>query len=111
MTLPDLIKKALEHEARSFTIQTGLHPLVRSAKGVQTYDTERTTCEDVEALLRQLFSSRELREFRDRGECHFKTTFRQSIPLVGVATMKKDVIKDEMLVEFDINVSLQTLSA
>jgi Tfp pilus assembly pilus retraction ATPase PilT len=111
LTLTELLKEALNHGANTFTIQTGLHPLVLSAKGVQTYDTQCTTYEDVDEFLRQLLSSREMREFRSQGELHFKSVFEKSVPLVGIAKLKKDVIKDEMLVELDVHVSLRRMSA
>jgi Tfp pilus assembly pilus retraction ATPase PilT len=111
LTLTDLIAEALKHGATVFKIQTGLHPMIFSAKGVQAYDTQRTSYDEVDELLRHLVSSREMREFRAGDEVHFTTVFGKSTPLVGVAKLRRDVVKDEMLVEFDASVSLQRVSA
>ena len=111
LTLTGLIAEALKYGATAFKIETGLHPVIFSAKGVQTYDTQRTSYDDVDELLRHLMSSRDMREFRAGDEVHFTTVFGQSTPLVGVAKLRKDVIKDEMLIEFDASISLRRVSA
>jgi len=82
LTLTELFKTALASGAVGFTLRSGLHPVIHSAKGVQTYDTQPSTSEEIEDILRQLMSSREMRQFRATGVVHFTCVF-DGIPLLG----------------------------
>lgn len=91
LTLTDLLRTALANGAVGFTLRTGLHPVIYSAKGVQTYDTQLSTSEDIEETLRQLMSSREMRQFRATGVVHFRSVF-DGISLLGGATIDGEEI-------------------
>ena len=82
LTLSELLKTALAGGAVGFTLRSGLHPVIYFAKGAQTYDTQPSTSEDIKEILRQLMSSREMRQFRETGVVHFRCVF-DGIPLLG----------------------------
>ena len=83
LTLTDLVRTALASGAVGFTLRTGRHPVIHSTKGVQTYDTQPSTSDDIEGILRQVMSSREMRQFRATGVVHFRSIFDGRIPLLG----------------------------
>ena len=85
LSLGELLRTALASGAVGFTLRTGVHPTIYSAKGVQTYDTQPSTCEDIEQILRELMSSREMRQFRKTDVVHFKGVFEDDVPLLGGA--------------------------
>ena len=60
-----------------------------------------TTEEDLEVLLRQLMNSREIRQFRSKGEIHFKSVFEGRVPVVG----------DVKIEGFNIHVELRKIGA
>jgi Tfp pilus assembly pilus retraction ATPase PilT len=91
LTLTELFRTALANGAVGFTLSSGLHPLVYSAKGVQTYDTQRSTSEDIEEILRQLMSSRERRQFKATGVVHFRCTFDGISLFVGTKVEGEEV--------------------
>lgn len=96
LNLAQLLKKALAGGAVGFTLRTGLHPIIHSAKGVQTYEnTQPTTSEDIEEFLRQLMSSREMRQFRATGVVHFKCVFDR-IPLLCGTKMDREEVRVEL---------------
>jgi hypothetical protein len=96
LNISELLKKALAGGAVGFTLRTGLHPIIYSTKGVQTYDnTQPTTLEDIEEILRQLMSSREMRQFRATGAVHFKCVFDR-IPLLGGTKTDGEEIRVEL---------------
>src|SRR5947207_9797681 len=57
LTLTELLKTALASGAVGFTLRSGLHPVIYSDKGVQSYDSQPSTSEDIEEILRQLIHS------------------------------------------------------
>ncbi len=95
LTLTDLLRTALASGAVGFTLRTGLHPVIYSAKGVQTSDSQRATSEDIEELLRQLMSSREMRQFRTTGVVHFRCVFEQ-FSLIGGTKIDGEEIHVEL---------------
>ena len=101
LTLNELLREALAHGGIGFTLRAGRHPLIYSAKGVQTYDTRSSSSEDIEELLRRLMSSRQMREFRAQGVIRFTSMFEGSIPLRGEAKIEGD----------DIHVEIRKMSA
>ena len=100
LTFTELLRTALANGAVGFTLRTGRHPLIYSSKGVQVYDTQASTLEDLEELLHQLMTSREMRQFRAH-ETHFKTLFEGRVSLHGKAKIEGD----------DIHVELRTIPA
>jgi Tfp pilus assembly pilus retraction ATPase PilT len=82
LNLTELLGTALAGGAVGFTLRSGLHPIIYSAKGVQTYDTQKSTADEIEEALRQIVSSREMRQFRETGVVHFRCVL-DGIPLVG----------------------------
>jgi hypothetical protein len=66
--------------------------MIRSRKGVQTYDTQPSTFDDVEAFLRQLMSSRQMREFRATGLIYFRSVF-EDVVFLGAARAEGDEIR------------------
>ena len=100
--LNELLREAFANGATGFTLRRGLCPLIYSAKGVQTYDdVKRTTEEELEVLLRQLMNSREMRQFRSKGEIHFKSVFEGRVPVVG----------DAKIEGYDVHVELRKIAA
>jgi Tfp pilus assembly pilus retraction ATPase PilT len=96
LNLPELLKRALAGGAVGFTLRTGLHPVIYSAKGVQMYDnTQPTTSEDIEEILRQLLDSREMRQFRATGVVHFKCVFDR-VPLLGGTKTDGEEVRVEL---------------
>jgi Tfp pilus assembly pilus retraction ATPase PilT len=95
LTLAELLKIALAHRAVGFTFQSGLQPVIRSSKGVQTYDTQPSTFEDVEAILRRLMSSRQMREFRAIGLIYFRSVF-EGVVFLGAAKIEGEEIHVEL---------------
>ena len=94
--LSELLRRALAGGAVGFTLRTGLHPIIYSAKGVQTYDnTQPATSEDIEEILRQFMSSREMRQFRATGVVHFKCFF-DCIPLLGGTKRDGEAVRVEL---------------
>ena len=96
LTLTELLRTAFANGAVGFTLRTGLHPVIYSAKGVQMYDTQPSTSEDLEEILRQLTSSREMRQFRATGVIHFKSVFDARVPLLGGAKLEGDDTRIEL---------------
>jgi hypothetical protein len=96
LTPTELLRTAFANGAVGFTLRTGLHPVIYSAKGAQTYDTQPSTSEDLEEILRQLTSSREMRQFRATGVIHFKSVFEDRVPLLGGAKLEGDDIRIEL---------------
>lgn len=95
LTISELLRTALAHGAVSFKLRSGLHPVICSKKGVQTYDTQPSTLGDVETLLRVLTSSRQMRQFRETGLIYFRSTF-EDIRFLGAAIMEGDEIYVEL---------------
>lgn len=95
LTIPELLKTALAGDAVGFTLRSGLHPVIYSAKGVQTYDTQPSTSENIEEILRQLMSSREMRQFRETGVVHFKCVF-DGISLLGGTKTNGEEVRVEL---------------
>lgn len=95
LTLTELFKTALASGAVGFTLRSGLHPVIHSAKGVQTYDTQPSTSEEIEDILRQLMSSREMRQFRATGVVHFTCVFG-GIPLLGGTKTDGEEVRVEL---------------
>jgi hypothetical protein len=96
LNLTELFRTALAGGAIGFTLRTGLHPQIYSAKGVQTYDTQPSTSEDIEEVLRQLVTSRELRQLRATGVVHFKSVFDGRISLLGGAKLNGEDLRVEL---------------
>ena len=95
LTLSELLKTALAGGAVGFTLRSGLHPVIYSAKGVQTYDTQPSISEDIEEILRQLMSSREMRQFRETSVVHFRCVF-DGIPLLGRTKTDGEEVRVEL---------------
>jgi len=95
LTLTELFRMALAGGAVGFTLRSGLHPVIHSAKGVQTYETQPSTSEEIEEILRQLMSSREMRQFRATGVVHFKCAF-EGIPLLGGTKTDREELRVEL---------------
>jgi hypothetical protein len=96
LSLNELLEQALAAGAVQFRMHTGLHPLVFSLKGVQTYDTQCVDYESIDALLRRLLTSRAMRELRTRRQIHFKSMFDGKIPLLGKAEIQGEDIHVEL---------------
>lgn len=96
LTLNELLRTAFANAAVGFTLRSRRHPLVYSVKGVQAYDTQSSTSEDIEELLRQLMTSREMRQFRARGGIQFKSLFEGHLSLHGKAKIEGDDIHVEL---------------
>jgi Tfp pilus assembly pilus retraction ATPase PilT len=95
--LNELLSEAFANGATGFTLRDGLHPLIYSAKGVQTYDAAKcATYGDIEELLRELVNSREMRRFRSKGVIHFKSMFQGQVSLVGGAKLEGESIRVEL---------------
>ena len=58
LTITELLRTALAQGAVGFTLRSGLHPLIYAEKGMQTYNTQPSTCEDIEEVVRHLVTSR-----------------------------------------------------
>jgi hypothetical protein len=95
LTLAELLKTALAHGAIGFTFHSGLQPLIRSGKGVQTYDTEPSAFEDLETIFRQLMSSRQMRQFRATGLIYFGSVF-EGVVFLGAARVEGEEIRVEL---------------
>jgi hypothetical protein len=94
-TISDLLKTALAHGAVGFTLRSGLHPVIFSEKGVQTYDSQPSTSEDIEDLLRRFITSREMRQYRDTSVVHFRCVF-ESVSLLGGARRDGEEVRVEL---------------
>lgn len=86
---------ALANGAVSFVLCSGRHPLIRSKKGVQDYETEAWTFEDMETFLRELMGSRQMRQFRVTGLAYFRSTFGGCV-LLCAARIEGEEIRLEM---------------
>jgi Tfp pilus assembly pilus retraction ATPase PilT len=95
LTLAELLKTALSKRAVGFTFHSGLHPVIRSSKGIQNYDTQPSTFDEVEAILRQLMTSRQMREFRASGLIYFRSVF-EGIVFLGAARIEGEEIRVEL---------------
>jgi len=95
LTLTELLKTALASGAVGFTLRSGLHPVIYSDKGAQTYDTQPSTSEDIADILRQLMSSREMRQFRATGVVHFRCVLDR-IALLGGTRTDGDAVRVEL---------------
>jgi len=95
LTLTELFRTALTSGAVGFTLRSGLRPVIHSVKGVQTYDTQPSTSEDIEEILRQLMRSREMRQFRATGVVHFRCVF-DGIPLLGGTKTDGEEVRVEL---------------
>jgi Tfp pilus assembly pilus retraction ATPase PilT len=95
LTLAELLKTALGHGAVGFTLRSGLHPVIHSEKGVQTYDSQPSASEDIEDLLRHLITSREMRQYRDTGVVHFRCVF-EGISLIGGTRHGREEVRLEL---------------
>jgi hypothetical protein len=96
LTLTELFRTAFANGAVGFTLCTGLYPVIYSAKGVQTYDTQPSTFEEIDEMLRQLTTSREMRQLRATGVVHFKCVFESRVPLLGGAKLDGEDIRVEL---------------
>ena len=95
LTLAELLKTALAQGVVGFTFQSGLQPVIRSIKGVQTYDTQPSTFDEVEEMLRQLMSSRQMRQFRAAGLIYFRSVF-EGVVFLGAARVEGEEIRVEL---------------
>jgi hypothetical protein len=100
LTIPELLKTALARGAVGFILCSGRQPLIRFVKGVEMYDAQVSTLDDVEAILRQLMSSRQMREFRATGLIYFRSAFE------GVALFCAAKVEGE-----ELHVELRKLAA
>jgi hypothetical protein len=96
LTLTDMIREALATGAVGFTLRSGLQPIVHSEKGAPTHHSQTSTFDDIEATLRQLASSREMRQFRKTGVAYFRSSFEGRVLLVGGAKIEGEVICVEL---------------
>lgn len=96
LTLTELLRTALANGAVGFTLRSGLHPVIYSDKGVQTYNSQPSTSEDIEEILRQLTSTREMRQLRATGVVHFRSVFEGAISLIGGAKVDGEDIRVEL---------------
>jgi Tfp pilus assembly pilus retraction ATPase PilT len=85
LTLAELLRTALANGTVGFTLRSGLHPIIYYEKGVQTYESQPSTSTDIEDILRQLMSSREMRQFRAARVVHFRSVFERRVSLIGGA--------------------------
>jgi Tfp pilus assembly pilus retraction ATPase PilT len=95
LTITELLKTALARDAVGFTLRSGLHPVIYSEKGVQTYDSQPSTSEDIEELVRQFVTSREMRQYRETGVVHFRCVF-EGVSLLGGARRSGEEIRVEL---------------
>ena len=93
--LSDLLKTALASGAVGFTLRTGHPPVIYPAKRIPKYDTQPSTSDDIEEILRQLLDSRQMRQLRTEGAAHFKTVF-SGVPMLGGATIKGEDVRIEL---------------
>ena len=75
LTTNPLLRTALAHRAVGFTLRSGLRPTIYAVKGVQRYDSQPSTSEDIEEVIRHLVTSREMRQYRKTGVVHFRCVF------------------------------------
>src|SRR5262249_2011398 len=100
LNLDQLLREAFAGGGLRLTVRTGRHPRGFSDRVVQAYDSQSSSSDEIDELLRQLSSSRELRELRDKGAIHFKSIF-EDISLLGTAKTEGE----------DFHVELRKLSA
>ena len=96
ISLHDLFRTALADGAVGFTLQTGLPAVTYSAKRVPVYQTKPSSSEEIEAVLRGLMTSREIRQLRTTGSVHFKANYDGTIPVLCGVKAKGDEIRVEM---------------
>jgi len=94
--LKEVLKTALAAGAYGLTVRTGQSAIVHHAKGRMPVDGVCPTDEDVSSFLRQLTSSREMRQFRLQGLVHFTFTFEGRVRLLGGARQANDQIRVEL---------------
>ena len=95
LTITELLRTALAHGAVGFTFRSGLHPVIYSDKGVQTYDSQASSSEDIEEVVRHLATSREMRHFRETGVVHFRCIF-ETVSLIGGARRDGEEVRLEL---------------
>src|SRR5438093_8194829 len=95
LSLTELLRTALANGAVGFTLRSGLHPVIYPDRGVQTCDSRPSSSEDIEEILRQLTSSREMRQFRATGVVHFRCVF-ETVSLLGGAKVDEEEIRVEL---------------
>jgi hypothetical protein len=96
LTITQLLRTGLAYGAVGFKLRSGRHPVIYSKKGVQTYDTQASTPDDVEALLRELMSSsRQMRQFRETGLIYFRSAF-EGVAVFCAARMDGEEIRVEL---------------
>lgn len=94
-SISELLRMALAHGAVNFKLRSGRHPLISSKKGVQTYDTEPSTFDEVETVLRELSSSRQMRQFRETGLIYFRSAF-EGVAFFCAAQQEGEEIRVEL---------------
>jgi hypothetical protein len=95
LNLDELLRNALSSGAIGFTLRSGLCPVIYSEKGEQTHESQASTAAEMEEILRQLVSSRELRMLRSTGVIHFTSVFAD-IPLLGGAKTYGEQLRIEL---------------
>ena len=91
----ELLRTALAQGAVGFTLRSGLHPLIYAEKGMQTYNTQPSTCEDIEEVVRHLATSREMRQYRETGVVHFTCVF-EGVSLLSGARRDGEEVRVEL---------------
>ena len=95
LTITELLSTALTQGAVGFTLRSGQHPLIHPEKGLQTYYTQPSTCEDIEEVVRHLATSREMRQYRETGVVHFRCVF-EGVSLLGGARRDGEEVRLEL---------------
>src|SRR5678815_2821603 len=95
LTITELLRTALAQRALGFTLRSGFHPRIYSAKGVQTYDSQPSTSEDIEEVVRHLATTREMRQYRETGVAHFRCVF-EGVALIGGARRYGEDVRVEL---------------
>src|SRR5690242_17563242 len=95
LTIPELLKTALAQGARGLILWSGRQPEIPFVGRVEVCDAPTSTFDDIEAMLRQLMTSRQMREFRTSGICYFKSNF-EGVALFCAAMAKGEEIRVEL---------------
>jgi hypothetical protein len=94
-TLPELLKMALASGVVGVTLRSGAAPVIYPSQCANRFAWEPSTPEEIDAMLRQLMTSREVRALRALGVVHFTCVF-ESVPLLGGAKVEGEDVCVEL---------------
>jgi Tfp pilus assembly pilus retraction ATPase PilT len=90
-TILELLKSALAGGAIGLILHSGRQPEIRFVGRVEMCDVPPATFDDVEAMLRELMSSRQMREFRATGLIYFKSCFEGCALFCAAQTVGEEI--------------------